>query len=117
MPPGHFVHIVVDESGQAMEPELLVPLSLAGPHTTVVLAGDHCQLGPSIRSPVAIREGLGQSLQERLMTALQDPEDCPPLFQSEGARGHAAQGGEAGGALLKPARRLGPAVATFQCAR
>lgn len=85
VPAGHFAHIVVDESGQAMEPELLVPLSLAGPHTTVVLAGDHCQLGPSIRSPVAIREGLGQSLQERLMTALQDPEDCPPLLQTEGA--------------------------------
>ncbi len=31
----HFTHIFVDESAQALEPETLLPLSLAGPLTTV----------------------------------------------------------------------------------
>ena len=89
VPRGHFAHILIDESGQAMEPELLIPLTMADARTTVVLAGDHCQLGPSIRSPVAIRLGLGKSLQERLMTTLEDTEDCPEHFNVErtGPRG------------------------------
>ena len=56
-----------------MEPELLVPISFAapagdGPHarpTAVVLAGDHCQLGPAVRSAAAAP--LEKSLMERLV--------------------------------------------------
>ena len=84
VPRGHFAHILIDESGQAMEPEILVPLVMAGPRTTVVLAGDHCQLGPAVRSPFALRQGLGVSLQERLMAALADGANCPTALPAEG---------------------------------
>ncbi|GAA5889228.1 hypothetical protein JCM8208_007808 [Rhodotorula glutinis] len=65
---GHFSHIIVDEAGQATEPETYIPISLAGPATRVVLAGDPKQLGPIIRLPFAERHGLGESLLERLMS-------------------------------------------------
>lgn len=65
--PGHFSCILIDESVQASEPELLVPLSLAGHGCRVVLAGDPYQLGPNIHSRAARAGGLGISLQERLM--------------------------------------------------
>lgn len=35
-PPLAFTHVFVDESSQALQPEILVPLSLAGPETSVV---------------------------------------------------------------------------------
>ena len=65
-PPGHFTHIFIDEAGQALEPEALI--AIAGIFESditlkdggqVVLAGDPEQLGPVLRSPVAIRSGLG----------------------------------------------------------
>lgn len=65
---GHFTHVFFDESGQALESEILIPLCLADESTTVVLAGDHCQLGPSIHSALAAKMGLKVSLQERLAT-------------------------------------------------
>ena len=42
---GFFTHILVDEAAQALEPEALIPLALAGPHTKVVFTGDHMQVG------------------------------------------------------------------------
>jgi superfamily I DNA and/or RNA helicase len=66
-----FTHILVDEAGQAMEPECLVALTaLATANTTVVIAGDPKQLGPVIRSPFAMQDGqgLGRSLLERLIS-------------------------------------------------
>ena len=62
----HFTHIFMDEASQAMEPEALVPLALAGDSTAVVLAGDHQQLGASARCPLAAE--LELSLMERLMS-------------------------------------------------
>jgi len=56
--PGAFSHIFIDESCQAMEPETLVPLSLAGEFTQVVLCGDPRQLGASLFSPFAVKLGL-----------------------------------------------------------
>jgi len=44
---GFFTHIFLDEAAQALECEMLIPLSLAGPKTRVVLAGDHMQVGLS----------------------------------------------------------------------
>lgn len=75
IPAGHFSHLFIDESGHAVEPEALIPI--AGLFTSekekymlfgqLVLAGDPKQLGPLLRSPVAIKLGLGTSLLERLM--------------------------------------------------
>ncbi|XP_035676776.1 putative helicase MOV-10 [Branchiostoma floridae] len=76
-PPGHFTHIFIDESGHAVEPEAVIPVSgLLSPELggQLVLAGDPKQLGPVLRSPVAIEHGLAMSLLERLMT------QCP-LYQ------------------------------------
>jgi helicase MOV-10 len=52
VPKGHFTHIIVDEAAQLMEAEALLPISLAGPHTAVIMAGDPRQLGPSTFSKV-----------------------------------------------------------------
>ena len=41
---GFFTHILVDEAAQALEPEALTPLILAGPNTKVVFTGDHMQV-------------------------------------------------------------------------
>uniref|UniRef100_A0A8C4RP92 RNA helicase n=1 Tax=Erpetoichthys calabaricus TaxID=27687 RepID=A0A8C4RP92_ERPCA len=76
IPAGHFTHIFIDEAGHAVESECIVPvaglLSLSDPikntGTQLVLAGDPKQLGPILRSPVAIKHGLNVSLLERLMT-------------------------------------------------
>ncbi|GAA5820987.1 hypothetical protein JCM11251_001910 [Rhodosporidiobolus azoricus] len=65
---GHFSHIFVDEAGQATEPQTFLPMSLAGPSTSVILAGDPKQLGPVVRSPVSSTYGLGDSLLDRLMS-------------------------------------------------
>ncbi|NXK07737.1 SDE3 helicase, partial [Herpetotheres cachinnans] len=75
-PPGFFSHVFIDECGQAVEPETVVAiaglLSAMDPETNpnggqLVLAGDPQQLGPILRSPLAIEHGLGTSLLERLM--------------------------------------------------
>jgi len=66
-PPDHFSHIFIDESGQSTEPETLI--AIAGIYESdtlmkdggqVVLAGDPEQLGPVLRSPLAIHGGLGR---------------------------------------------------------
>ncbi|CAM4612218.1 unnamed protein product [Lepidochelys kempii] len=75
-PEGHFSHVFIDECGHAVEPESLV--AIAGILTAMdqetntkagqlVLAGDPKQLGPILRSPLAIEHGLEVSLLERLM--------------------------------------------------
>jgi ATP-dependent RNA/DNA helicase IGHMBP2 len=55
---------VVDEAGQTTEPSAWIPLLHAG---KLVLAGDHCQLPPTVVSPDAAREGFAVSLMERLV--------------------------------------------------
>ena len=46
---GFFTHILVDEAAQALEPEALIPLALAGPNTKVVFTGDHMQVGTELQ--------------------------------------------------------------------
>ena len=60
VPPNHFSHVFMDECGQALEPEALIPLAglLDGGHANggqLVLAGDPKQLGPVLRSSLAIK--------------------------------------------------------------
>lgn len=67
VPSSHFTGIFIDEAAQAQEPEILISISgLMSATTVVVLAGDHMQLGPVIRSSLAAQCGLGTSLLERL---------------------------------------------------
>jgi len=53
---------VVDEAGQALEPACWIPILKA---QKVVLAGDHCQLPPTIKSMSAARSGLEKTLMEK----------------------------------------------------
>jgi ATP-dependent RNA/DNA helicase IGHMBP2 len=55
---------VMDEASQSTEPGAWVPLQFA---RRLVLAGDHCQLPPTVVSPQAAAEGFGISLMERFM--------------------------------------------------
>lgn len=41
---GYFTHILLDESAQSREPELIAPLCLADQDTKIVIAGDHKQV-------------------------------------------------------------------------
>ncbi|XP_028262753.1 putative helicase mov-10-B.1 [Parambassis ranga] len=70
IPVGHFSHVFVDEGGQAVEPECIIAVAglLSPEKGLLVLAGDPKQLGPILRSPLALQHGLGLSLLERLMT-------------------------------------------------
>nr|XP_032625295.1 RNA helicase Mov10l1 [Chelonoidis abingdonii] len=66
---GHFTHVFVDEAGQASEPECLIPLGLISEvNGQIVLAGDPMQLGPVIKSTLAVAYGLNISMLERLMS-------------------------------------------------
>lgn len=60
---------VIDEASQSTEPGCWIPLLRAD---RVVLAGDHCQLPPTVTSPEAAAAGFGISLFERLI-ALHGP--------------------------------------------
>eukprot|EP00002_Diphylleia_rotans_P028706 TRINITY_DN5798_c0_g1_i1.p1 TRINITY_DN5798_c0_g1~~TRINITY_DN5798_c0_g1_i1.p1 ORF type:complete len:1045 (-),score=214.30 TRINITY_DN5798_c0_g1_i1:796-3930(-) len=60
-----FRHVLIDESTQATEPEVLIPLVLGAKQ--VVFVGDHFQLGPVIMCKKAAASGLSQSLFERLI--------------------------------------------------
>lgn len=54
--------VVIDEAGQALEPACWIPILKA---PKVVLAGDHCQLPPTIKSEVAAKNGLSTTLLEK----------------------------------------------------
>jgi len=54
---------VIDEAGQSTEPACWLPVLRA---QRLVLAGDHCQLPPTVISREAVQEGFGLSLLERL---------------------------------------------------
>ena len=67
----HFQYIFVDEAGQALELESLIPLAVGRLNkgvSTIVLSGDPKQLEASVRSPVGAGFRFGKSLQERLMS-------------------------------------------------
>ncbi|MBO9155309.1 AAA domain-containing protein [Chitinophaga sp. GCM10012297] len=54
--------VVIDEAGQALEPACWIPVLKA---QKVVLAGDHHQLSPTVKSDEAARKGLSTTLLEK----------------------------------------------------
>ena len=54
--------VVIDEAGQALEPACWIPILKA---PKLVLAGDHCQLSPTIKSNEAAKNGLSTTLLEK----------------------------------------------------
>jgi ATP-dependent RNA/DNA helicase IGHMBP2 len=60
-----FGTVVIDEAGQALEPACWIPIVKA---QKVVLAGDHCQLSPTIKSDEAARKGLSTTLIEKCIS-------------------------------------------------
>ncbi len=58
-----FGTLFIDEAAQALEAACWIPMKRA---SRVVLAGDHCQLPPTIKSIAALRAGLGKTLMERI---------------------------------------------------
>lgn len=54
--------VVIDEAGQALEPACWIPILKA---KKVILAGDHCQLSPTIKSNEAAKNGLSKTLLEK----------------------------------------------------
>ncbi len=59
-----FSTLFIDEAAQALEAASWIPMRRAG---RVVLAGDHCQLPPTVKSYEAMKQGLGKSLMERIV--------------------------------------------------
>ena len=56
--------LFIDEAAQALEAACWIAIRKAG---RVVLAGDHCQLPPTVKSIMALKGGLGVTLMERLV--------------------------------------------------
>ena len=59
-----FGTLFIDEAAQALEAACWIPVRRAA---RVVLAGDHCQLPPTVKSIAALRGGLGKTLMERIV--------------------------------------------------
>ena len=55
--------LFIDEAAQALEAASWIPIRRA---SRVVLAGDHCQLPPTVKSIAALKAGLGTTLMERI---------------------------------------------------
>ena len=69
---------VIDEACQSTEPACWIPLLRSG---RLVLAGDHCQLPPTVISLEAEREGFAVSLLERLVALYGSVITCPLSVQ------------------------------------
>lgn len=59
-----FSTVFIDEAAQALEAACWIPMRRSG---RMILAGDHCQLPPTVKSYEAMRGGLGKSLMERII--------------------------------------------------
>ena len=55
--------LFIDEAAQALEAACWIPMRKVA---RVVLAGDHCQLPPTVKSIAALKAGLGKTLMERI---------------------------------------------------
>ena len=59
-----FATLFIDEAAQALEAACWIPIRKA---SRVILAGDHCQLPPTIKSLAAMHGGLDKTLMERIV--------------------------------------------------
>lgn len=59
-----FGTLFIDEAAQALEAACWIAIRRA---SRVVLAGDHCQLPPTVKSIAALKAGLGVTLMERIV--------------------------------------------------
>ena len=59
-----FGTVFIDEAAQALEAACWIPLRKAD---RVILAGDHCQLPPTVKNPEALRAGLGHTLMQAIV--------------------------------------------------
>jgi len=64
-----FGTVFIDEAAQALEAACWIPLRRA---SRVILAGDHCQLPPTVKCFEAMRGGLGRTMMERLVERMPD---------------------------------------------
>lgn len=79
---GPFAAILVDEVAQCTEIGAIVPIVQRG-CARLVLAGDHCQLPPSVQSQEAAHRGLSLSLYGRLVR-----QGVQPFFLDTQFRSH-----------------------------
>ena len=84
-----FSHIYLDEAAQALETEALIPLSLAGPLTRIILSGDHMQMSPEIRSTFGRQQGFHKTIIERLFELYPDNAPCR-IMLVDNYRSHSA---------------------------
>lgn len=67
-PRNHFTHIILDEAGQCLETDTLIPFTfLNKTNGQVILAGDHMQLGPIVTSKIARNFDFETSFLERIL--------------------------------------------------
>jgi superfamily I DNA and/or RNA helicase len=59
-----FGTLFIDEAAQALEATCWIAITKA---TRVILAGDHCQLPPTVKSIAALKGGLDKTLMERIV--------------------------------------------------
>ncbi|MBR6948041.1 MAG: AAA family ATPase, partial [Muribaculaceae bacterium] len=70
-----FGTVFIDEAAQALEAACWIPIRRA---SRVILAGDHCQLPPTVKSLEALKGGLGKTLMERIV---ENKPECVSLLE------------------------------------
>ena len=70
-----FGTVFIDEAAQALEAACWIPIRRA---SRVILAGDQCQLPPTVKSLQALKGGLGKTLMERIV---ENKPECVSLLE------------------------------------
>lgn len=68
LPKGHYTHIIVDEAGQTIEPEIMIPMTFVNKDSgQIIVAGDPMQLGPVVISKYCVEYGMDVSYLSRML--------------------------------------------------
>src|SRR5690606_29338091 len=65
----HYETVIIDEAGQSLEAACWIPILKAD---RLIMAGDHCQLPPTVKSSTKPNEGLYLTLFEKLVKRFPD---------------------------------------------